>query len=194
MPAKLPESAYIDRVNSRQNIKFIRWLGAFKSNKSKAVCRCLVDGYEWATSVSEIVNSGKGCPQCARVLRASKLRASPSERIEKIESSGKIKFISWVGEYKNQKTKAVVKCTTDGFEWKSSATALINGSKGCANCAKNRRWSADERISQINSRDGMSFVRWDGAYQGKKSKAEIHCEKCGNSWSSSIDSLINQSS
>ena len=193
MPARLPESGYVDRVNSRQNIQFIRWLDGFESNKSKAICRCLVDGHEWATSVSEIVNSGKGCPLCAISLRASKLRADPSERIKKIESGGKIKFVRWAGEYKNQNTRAVVRCIIDGFEWQASATSLINGGKGCPNCAKNRRWSADDRIAQINMRDGISFVRWGSAYHGKNSRAEVRCEKCGSNWVSSADSIINQS-
>ena len=66
MVAKVSEQERIDQINALPNITFIRWDGDFKGGKSKAVCRCKVDGYEWSTTVHSLINNGTGCPYCAR--------------------------------------------------------------------------------------------------------------------------------
>ena len=60
------EQERIKQINAKPNIRFVRWDGNFKGNKTKAIVRCEIDGYEWSTSVNSLVNDGTGCPYCAR--------------------------------------------------------------------------------------------------------------------------------
>ena len=66
MAAKVSEQERIEQINAKPNIRFVRWDGAFKCGKSKAIVRCEIDGYEWSVRVDSLVNTGTGCPYCAR--------------------------------------------------------------------------------------------------------------------------------
>lgn len=57
-------------------------------------------------------------------------------------------------------------------------------------CEK-RRWTANERVEQINNREDIDFISWDGAYKNYNSRAIVKCKIDGYEWSSSIECLIN---
>lgn len=127
IPAHIREQ----QINELPNIRFVRWDGPYKGASSKAVCRCEVDGYEWAASVHSLLAIGSGCPQCA-----GKRRWTAEERIEQINSISNIRFIRWVDHYKNGHSKAVCRCEVDDFEWSPSVDNLLNSGTGCPSCAK----------------------------------------------------------
>lgn len=62
---KLTPDEHIDQINAKPNITFVRWDGEYKGGKSKAVCSCEIDGYEWSARVDRLID-GTGCPYCAR--------------------------------------------------------------------------------------------------------------------------------
>lgn len=181
IPAHIREQ----QINELPNIRFVRWDGPYKGAPSKAVCRCEVDGYEWATSVHSLLAIGSGCPQCA-----GKRRWTAEERIEQINSISNIRFIRWVDHYKNGHSKAVCRCEVDDFEWSPSVDNLLIKGSGCPSCSGQRRWTAEERIAQINTIPNIRFVRWGGPYKNHKSKAVIRCS-ANHEWSASVDNLLN---
>ena len=186
MGAKVSEQERIDQVNALPNITFIRWDGEYKGNKSKAVCRCEIDGYEWSASVNNLINTGNGCPQCAGTRRWT-----ADERIEQINARPNIKFLRWDGEFKGSKSKAVCRCEIDGYEWYVTVSGLISKETGCPQCAGTRKLTPDERIEQINAKPNIAFVRWDGEYRNKDSKAICRCEIDGYEWSAIVNNMIN---
>lgn len=120
-------------------------------------------------------------------------RVSESVRISQINSIPNIEFIRWDTVYRNNLSKAVVKCTLDGFEWPANISNMINHGKGCPMCAGNRRWSSDERISHINNIEGVTFVRWVGKYRNKSSKLIARCD-CGHEWVTGVSNLLHDHS
>ena len=72
---------YIERINDKPNITFVRWDGEFKGATSRAICRCDIDGYEWSTPARHLVNKGTGCPYCARYGKAEE-QPAPNITIE----------------------------------------------------------------------------------------------------------------
>ena len=112
--------------------EFVRWAvnGEFGSLK-KCVVRCVNDGFEWSTVVSNLVNKGHGCPQCAR-----NRRWTAEGRIEQINKLEGIEFVSWSNGYKNASSKANVRCEVDGFEWIAAISDLVNKGSGCPKCSK----------------------------------------------------------
>ena len=179
-------SEYIDKINSTANgrFKFVCWPYGFSNSRSKATCRCSVDGFEWSACVYSLVNSGTRCPQCS-----GKRRWTAEEKIEQINKLEGIEFVSWVDGYKNQHSKANVKCSVDMFGWVASANSLANG-YGCPQCAGNRRWTADERVEQINKLENIEFVSWVDGYKGAHSKANVKCEIDGFEWVPSVSNLV----
>ncbi len=184
---RIPEEIRIQQINSLPNISFVRWSCGYTTKDSKAVCRCSVDSFEWAASVHRLVNNRTGCPECAG-------NAPPPSRhrIESINKRGDISFLRWLDGYKNHKSKAVVKCLVDGFEWAASVNSLLRaGAHGCPQCANNRRWTAEERIVQINALPNIFFVRWVGRYRNCYSKAVCLCRIDGTEWAARVDNLVN---
>ena len=121
----------IDQINAKPNIKFVRWDGEFKGARSKAICRCEIDGYEWSACVHGLVNNGTGCPRCGGTIKQA-----PEECIEQINAKPNITFVRWDGKFKGVKTKAVCRCDLDGCEWSAMVDHLINRGTGCPYCAR----------------------------------------------------------
>lgn len=178
----------IGQINELKNIEFISWVGSYKNNKSNARLRCAVDGFEWRASVSSLVNGGFGCPSCA-----GNRRCTDKERIEQINKIENVEFVSWVNEYESNKSKVIVRCIKDGFEWYTTAQILMRG-HGCPHCACNRRWTSEERIEQINRLYNIEFVSWVDGYKNGKSKANVRCTIDDYEWRSSANMLVSNGS
>ena len=189
MQKKLSKAVWEQRIRDAGagRYEFIRWtvdgeVGALK----KCAVRCVKDGYEWSSTVSNLVNGGQGCQKCA-----GNGRRTAEERIEQINKLENIEFISWVDGYKNSKSKSNVKCKIDGFVWSATVSDLVNGGYGCPQCAGVRRWTAEERIQQINKLHNIEFISWHGEYKNKKSKANVNCKVDGFVWGATVDDLVN---
>ena len=163
MTKKLSKAVWEQRVNEAGagRHEFVRWEvdGEFGSQK-KCIVRCIKDGYKWAADVNSLVNGGHGCPHCVGVRRWT-----AEERVEQINSLESINFISWVDGYRNNKSKANVRCAVDGFEWTAEVQSLVNSGSGCPQCSGNIRWTAEVRIQQINKLDSIKFVCWVDSYE-----------------------------
>lgn len=183
----IPEETRIQQINALPNIQFVRWEGEYRNGKTKAVCRCLVDGYEWASQAHSLTKKGTGCPQCA-----GKRRWTAEERIAQINKLPNIQFVRWGSDYKNVFSKAICRCAVDGFEWPSAVGDLINSGTGCPQCSGHRRWTAEERIAQINAKSNIKFVRWVDGYVDSFSKAVCRCLIDGHEWANTANNLINK--
>lgn len=192
--AKISKEEWENRINEAGagRYDFVRWLveGEFGTHK-KCVVRCRFDNFEWASTSKNLVNNGNGCPQCS-----GQRKWTENERIEHISSIKGIEFVSWSGKYKNNKSKANVRCLIDGFEWEASVSHLVNNSRGCPKCGRERtashkRKSNNYRVMQINMIDGIEFVSWSGKYNNSYSKANVRCKIDGFEWSVTINDIIN---
>ena len=96
-------------------------------------------------------------------------RIPESECIEKINSGNCMEFVEWESGYKNNRSKALIRCLVDGCncKWVATPFNLIHTKSGCPKCAGNYRYTEQERIDQINNIKNISFVRWDGFYKTK---------------------------
>ena len=190
MAKKLSKEEWKRRVKAAGDgrYEFVRWLvdGEFGSSK-RCVVRCVKDGNEWSAKVSNLVTGGKGCPQCVGLRRWTS-----EERIEQINKLEVIEFASWVGGYKNAHSKANVRCKTDGYEWSAAVFSIVNSGKGCPQCSGNRRWTAEERVDQINKLEGIEFVSWINRYKNSQSKANVRCNVDGHEWIAAVDQLVNE--
>lgn len=179
------ESERIEQIRNIEGVDFVGWHSFYENAFSKAIVRCLVDGHQWVTTVDGLVNAKKGCPKCGGVYRYTE-----KERVNQINSLNNIRFVKWVVLYKNQKSKAIVKCLIDGHEWPVSVASIVksNGS-GFPKCSKVYRYTEQERIHQINSIDNVEFVDWIDNYKNSHSKVIVKCSN-NHQWASSITDLI----
>lgn len=115
-------------------------------------------------------------------------------REQQINELPNITFIRWAGEYRNAHSKVVVRCEYD-HEWSVKIDHLSRGVSGCPVCAKNRisiacRTPEADRINQINTLGGISFVRWEHDYKNSSSRAIVRCAVDGVEWSSMVGKLV----
>ena len=119
-------------------------------------------------------------------------------REQQINDLPNITFIRWDGEYRNAHSKVLVRCEYD-HEWSVKIDHLSRGVSGCPSCAKNRisiahRTPEEDRINQINTLDGISFVRWERDYKNSSSRAIVRCAVDGVEWSSMVGKLVRNES
>lgn len=127
----------IAQINSRPNIEFVRWVDGYVNKDSKVVVRCTIDGNEWAPSTHSLLNANTGCPQCGTTAVSMKLRVPAEGRIQQINQRHNVTFVRWESDYRNHHSKAVCRCTVDGFEWAASVGNLIKPKgTGCPKCAE----------------------------------------------------------
>lgn len=128
------------------------------------------------------------------------LARTPESYIELLgRKCHKYEFIRWDGEYRNQHSKAIMRCPL-GHEWSARVDRLFSGT-GCRQCAINaraqkssaRRKPETEVINRLNGLPYMSFVCWENEYRNKYSRATMQCSE-GHEWHASVASLLNQRS
>ena len=109
--------------------------------------------------------------------------------------SGRYEFVRWAvdGEFGALK-KCVVRCLVDNYEWNTRVNSLINFGCGCPQCVSQRRWTADERIKQINKLENIVFVSWLDGYKNAYSKANVRCSVDNYVWSARVVNLVNDGS
>lgn len=196
MSKKLSKEQWEQRIREAGagRYEFVRWAvdGLFGSHE-KAVVRCSNDGTEWQAKSNNLSN-GQGCPNCRYHKVSFSLRNPEELIIKKINTKEVISFIDWVDGYKNAHSKAMFECRIDGFRWIAPAHSIISHGNGCPQCSGNRRWSAEERVEQINCIENIEFVSWVGSYKNNKSKANVICKVDGFEWCASVQHLINNHS
>ena len=126
---------------------------------------------------------------------AKKLSKEQWEQRIRDAGAGRYEFVRWAvyGEFGAHK-KCVVRCHKDGYEFESEVTSFVHGRCGCPQCAGRRRWTAEERIEQINKLENIEFVSWVGSYEDNKSKANVRCKVDGFEWCASVQYLVNNHS
>jgi hypothetical protein len=174
-------------ANTNQNIKILskEYTGAH----SKLKCKCLIDGYEWCTSFSNL-KQGKGCPKCALNTSANKRRFTLSDVITKLKDiNNNIEILEDV--YVDANTKLKCRCLVDGcsYEWSTSWHTLQSG-HGCHGCAKNTPITISyvkNKIKEIN----QNILILSNEYVNARTKLKLKCLVDGYEWSATWNSLQN---
>lgn len=190
MVKAVSESEYIDRIElvRRDRYTIIGWADGFKKYRTRANLVCNACNKKWSTTIASLID-GSGCPSCSKV--ESKL--SDGDIISRIEAGGDVKFESWVGDFIGLKTIATISCGKCGAAWNRNVGGLIYKKITCPRCSDSkksieRRPSEELRIEQINSNDGVKFIKWLDRYKNKNSIAVCECPN-GHQWEATIKHL-----
>lgn len=121
-------------IESSGLVNFVSWPSGYKSLSSYAEVSCKIDGFKWISVAKSIISGSCGCHCCS-----GRFTYTPEERELQISSIDGICFVEWHDKallYKNLYSRAVVRCSVDGFEWSATVHDLVNGGHGCPKCAK----------------------------------------------------------
>lgn len=123
-----------------------------------------------------------------------------NEFIEKVNKKYGVGKYTVLGEYKNNKSKILIKCNTCGYEWETNAGNFINVCKvGCPKCACKKshdeaKLSTKEIIKRGKELYGnrYSYDKVDSLNRDEKGRVCFTCNVCGKDfWESPVLFLRN---
>lgn len=139
MSKKKTHEEYVAELSIKNpNIEVIE---KYKGANIAILHRCKIDGYEWLAKPGNIL-FGKGCPKCAGVLKLT--NEEYAERLKLINP-----YITPIEEYINAKTRISHMCLIDGYIWKTTPSAALQG-HGCPKCAGNARRTHEEYVDELS--------------------------------------------
>lgn len=152
------------------------------NSRSKLLCRCLIDGYEWEVTWNHLRN-GRGCPKCRGGVRLS-LNHIKNEIYLK---NPNIEILS--DEYINHTSKLKLKCKLDGYIWETTWQSLQQGA-GCPKCAKNLPLNL-EKIKNILKENNPNITVISNYYKNNQTKLRCKCLVDNYEWNTDWAYLSN---
>ena len=181
--AKAIRKTHTQFINEIKNINpNIEFLSEYKSNNSKIVCRCMLDGNVWET-FPHILLSGHGCPLCAN---KNQNRRTHEEYIN--EMNIKHPNIIPLDLFSGVNKKMHFKCSECGYEWFAVSNALLNKSNsGCPKCSNHIKVSEEMFADRVSENE---YVEYIGGYIDMSHHANFRCKVCGYLWDTLPTSIL----
>lgn len=156
-------------------------LGEYIDAHTSILCKCLVDGHEWAPTPNDLL-TGKGCPVCGR-LSSNQKKTKTNEQFL-YDLSLVSTTITPIEPYINAKEKIWVRCNTCGHEWQVEPDGLLQG-RGCPECAKNnshdRQAKSNEQFLQELAEINPMLTPLE-PYYNDHTKILVRCEIHDYTW------------
>ncbi len=156
---------------------------------AKLRCRCSECSHVWNPLFGNIMQ-GRGCPRCARKKLDT---ASPKLSLSEVKSMCLEKgIVCLAGKYEGRHYHLPCRCVTCSHEWAPTFGKILMG-RGCPRCAHQQTSARQiKTLSELRQRitnKRIELVR-DSHRVGKQRFCEFRCLACGDSWVTSVYSLI----
>jgi hypothetical protein len=92
--------------------------------------RCSRHG-DWLTTPNNFINKGRRCPDCGDKKLSRDEREAQLTTIALLDG---YKFIGWIGEYVDSRSRAIMSCDIHG-EWQVGICGFVRESNRCPSCA-----------------------------------------------------------
>lgn len=171
--------AEMESINSNISI-----LDEYDGDRIKLRCECKICGNQWMASPGHLLR-GRGCPSCA-IKKQEKSKRKTQEQFLS-ELSERNLGVTVLGSYKGANVPIEVKCKKCGYIWAPIPSSLLRGS-GCPSCAGNQKKTHKQFVEQLQKVDPSIKVL--GKYINTDTKIEVKCIKCGKTWFSTPNNLL----
>lgn len=175
----------VEQLKQLKGIMFDSFVDDYKGNTTRVKMYCPTHQYSWVSSIANLLK-GNGCAKCSGVYKYTE-----SERVEQINNLPNVQFISFPNGYKSGKSKALVRCLKDGYEWEVSVSGLINKGRGCHRCSGSIKITEPMVLKSISKSDGINFVSFPNSFINSNSQVELNCAQCNISWELAAKSALN---
>lgn len=166
-----------DIIDERLKNKSIYRIGHCLNCSEKIEYGCHICGHIWKATSDNISRGISGCPKCSNKVKLTH---------EVIDEKLKIKNITRLTDYVNNKSLMRYKCNICNYEWETTGGSVLNSNTGCRKCAGTillTNKEVDEKLKE-------TFVYRIGEYINSSSKIEFGCKICGNIWKAAPASVI----
>ena len=178
---KTNEEFIREMKNINPNIKI---LGSYSNAHTKVDYQCLIDNNIWCATPNNLLQ-GKGCPVCAKLHMADKLRKTHQHFIDEMLMINP--DISIIGKYIDDATKIKCKCVKCKNVWMATPSNLLRG-HGCSKCAGNNKKTHKQFIEELYNINPN--IRILGNYCGVNTKVRCKCLLDDYEWESLPSNLL----
>ena len=182
MARLISEQERISRINAVGKGKFIKWVGEFKNGESRCELQCVTCDYRWETVAAKASIGTNGCPKCKRVNRFT-----AGEYIDRVNERDGFEFVRWDGGFKNANSRAVVRCD-NSHEWSVTLNCFLHLGSGCPKCHPRHSRTLTYYIDLISKIENVNFIRLNGDFRGKRSKALFQCDS-NHRWVTTLENV-----
>lgn len=149
---KIRKRTYWNTITFKEEMKKrnpnIEILGEYVNSKTKVHCICLIDGYEWDATPSDLLK-GRGCKKCGYLKNSLRNTKTHEEFLKEFhEKNICSENIEVIGLYQNIHKNIKCMCRIDECVWYPTPLNLLNGS-GCPKCVGQYRRTHDEFVHDI---------------------------------------------
>ena len=147
--------------------------------RTKVCIICPIHGEFWQTPANHL--RGRGCLECAKIIRAKKTSLSTEEFIKRAKEIHGDKYDYSKVEYKNAYTKVCIICPIHGEFWITPNNHLRG--RGCKECYRDSLFSStNEFIKKAKKVHGDKYDYSKVEYKNDRTKICIICSKHGEFW------------
>lgn len=184
MKKKITTEEFIERLKIIHGDKYDYSKVEYVNSKTKVCIICPIHGEFWITPGSHL--QGRGCPQCANLMKSSKKLSNTTEFIKKAQISRKDRGDDYSKvQYINSRTKVCIICPIHGEFWMTPNNYLRGQS--CPQCTNRRRQeklrlSQDTFIKLVKEQYGNTYDLSKLNYINNDTKVCVICKKHGEFW------------
>lgn len=149
----------------------------YYSLNSEADFKDISCGHKWTVVAYSTIESGHGCPTCAKESLRKSLSFPESYIIDKINEihDEKIK----IRNYKSIKQNADFECLDCGYLWTTSVQSVITQQSGCLKCSIRNKSGSKSRLWKGGITKLRSFIRESNSFEQWQHDSMEQCEyKC----------------
>lgn len=111
----------------------IEILGEYKENKIPVKCRCLIDGFEWESQPSNLLNGSAGCHECFKKRMHDEQALTQEEFKEKVTQ--KYPNVKILGQYYNAHESVECECMEHKIHFTGKPIQMLYSNiSGCPKC------------------------------------------------------------
>jgi hypothetical protein len=162
---RTPENEVVAKILERCEQLNYSFLG-FKDNQysnihTRIILKCNEHNVQWDTMTIKhfLYRKQNGCPICRKEAQHNRqVNKTPIENIEKQCVIRNYTFLGFVGrEYKNEKTKLILKCNICGNIWEScSYRNFVHNNRGCPQCNRSK---LENNVKKILTDNNINFIQ-----------------------------------
>lgn len=114
---------------------------------------------------------------------------------ESVKNKLKEKHLTLLSEYKNNRTKIMVKCDICGYEWSVAPNTLLNGVSGCPRCSNCAKVTIDMFINKLKEFNLKIITSIENIQTfNSKTIIKVKCNICGCEFTTNWNRLNQQKS
>jgi hypothetical protein len=172
------EKDVYDKLNNEYTV-----LGKYKNNSTKISIKHNICNYIWDISPSNLLAKKGKCPFCS-----NKVKYNTDSFNLKIKSITNNEY-ELKSEYKNNKTKVIIKHNKCKKEYSVTPTHFLQGNR-CPYCCRHPKKDITIIKNEIFEIVGNEYTLLENDYINCKNKVNFKHNKCNNNFSMTIDHFL----